>query len=627
MPLEIHTAPSGTGELVLGRTVPSLLDEACERHPNPRAFNDPAGDGWRSLSNAAFRTFADELAAGLEALGIRPGERACLYLNSDVNFILADMGSALAGVVNVPIFLHGSDETVAYILEDSGATALFVRDRALLARARSWITDRTPLRLIVLAEGDGHDADPIPGVEITDLEGLRNAGRDRLAADSDLPARLRARLGAQDLATIIYTSGTTGRPKGVMLTHENLTSNALAGITGLPTLGRGADEITLSFLPLPHVFQRGIHYACMWAGHSIHFCEPDELGDRMRTVRPTFFAAVPRVLERVYERITTIGAALPAPRRQIFFWALGRAKRYRTGRPPRGLGAILHGIADRLVYSRWREATGGRVNCIISGGAALEAWLNDLFSAAGIMALQGYGMTETSPVITFNRPALNRPGTVGLPIAGVEVALADDGEVITRGPHVMRGYYERPEATAEVIDAEGWFHTGDIGSFDVDGYLRITDRKKNLFKLSTGKYVTPQPLESRLGTEPLVEHAVVVGEGHKYCAALIFPNQDALRAWTRRHGRDGDRPIEDIVTDPVVVSRFQHMIDKANEGMPDWTTVKRFTLVPRQLTIGDDLLTPTMKVRRGRLRELYGDLIEAMYAREEPHAESKGGLP
>jgi long-chain acyl-CoA synthetase len=418
---------------------------------------------------------------------------------------------------------------------------------------------------------------------------------------------------AADLATIIYTSGTTGLPKGVALTHENLTSNAIAALTGLPTFRTGAAETVLSFLPLTHVLARTLQYGVMWSGSSVYYGHPSRLAEDLPVVRPTYFTSVPRVLERAYERILAVGAGLPAPRRLAFDLALRLARRYRVAHPPRGGAALPYRLADRLIYRHWREAFGGRIRIIVVGGAALRPELVEVFGAAGVDVLQGYGLTESSPVIAFNRPDRNRPGTVGPVLAGTEVAIDEDGEVLARGPHIMRAYHRRPELTAAAIDAEGWLHTGDLGTVEQDDagvdYLRITGRAKHLFKLSTGKYVMPAPLEERLEASLLVDTAVVAGAGEKYCSALLFLSLEGLSSELGRTVAAEDLGDEDVV------GRLRDLVAAANRDMPAWSTVKRVALIPDALSIESGVVTPKLSIRRDLVLERYRGVLDAVYRR------------
>ncbi|MFO7314203.1 AMP-dependent synthetase/ligase [Rhodothermus marinus] len=618
----IYTAPPDTGTPVLGKTLPDVLYEALARYENPAFLNQPAGPGrWTPISLRDFAEQAEALALGLHAMGLERGAHVAFYMESDAYFCLADMACLIGGLIDVPIYLTHASESIHYVIEHAEARALVVSNRALLERVAPLLRDLPRVQFVVVADATGLDADRVEGRPLYTFTQLLEAGRQRRAADPEAIARLRAQIRPGDLATIIYTSGTTGRPKGVMLSHENISFNALTSFSGIKQYRPGPDgEVALSFLPLTHVFARTLFYGYLYHASSVYFTTPDALRDALRQVRPTTFATVPRVLEKIYGALVERAATMPGLKGRIFRWALDLARRYELGREPRGLYRLQLAVADRLVYRKWREALGGRIAFIIAGGAALSAELANIFAAAGIPILQGYGLTETSPVITYNRPELNRAGTVGVPIPGVEVKIAEDGEILTRGPHVMLGYYKDPERTREVIDEEGWFHTGDIGYFTEEGFLVITDRKKDLFKLSTGKYVMPQPLEQRLTADPLVEQALVVGPGYKFTAALIFPDEEALRRLARRLGLDANQPLEKLVREPKILEVYQQIVDRANEGMDPWATIKRFVLVPERLSIEEGSLTPTLKVRRSALYKKYEAQIRALYEGAEAEA-------
>lgn len=610
-----RTAHANSASAVLGWTLPAILDDVCAHRPSPRALNQRSGDGWHAISSAEFKTAADEIAAGLASLGFERGDRVALLMRSDAMFVVTDMGCLVAGLIDVPIYPSSDSAACAFILRETEAGVLFVSDAAMLERVAENLLGLDMLRYVVVTDSDAGGRPAAPdSVEVLDLAALRGRGRALLEKDPDLPATQRQRVQPGDIATVIYTSGTTGRPKGVMLTHENLSSNGLSAFAELPDVDHSTGETFLSFLPLAHVFQRSSLYAFLHNGGPIYFCEPADIGATLREVRPTIFATVPRVLERVQERIRLAGAQLVGPKRWLFRWALGLATRYELGEPPRGWYAFQLRLADTLVFSKWRAGTGGRIRYIICGGAPLEPTVANFFAAAGMMPLQGYGLTETSPVITFNRPSRNRAGTVGESLPGVAVRIAGDGEVLVRGPNVTPGYYLRPEETAAAFDDEGWFRTGDLGEFDAHGFLRITDRMDNLFKLSTGQYVTPQPMETRLMAEPLVSEAVVVGAGHKFATALVFPNPDNLRAWADLQRLDSNLSPADLLGHPRVLSRFERMVDDANRGMSDWSTIKGFRLLLADLTVDNQMLTPTLKVRRRKLHEVFADEIEKLYS-------------
>lgn len=492
-------------------------------------------------------------------------------------------------------------------------------------------------------------------LQILSLAEIRARGQAQYSETNKQPLRS---AHAKEVATIIYIPGTTGQLQGVMLTHENICFNALAEFTGLPNLKLGTEEVVLSFLPLTHIFARTLLYGHLNYGHSIYFSNPNRVIKHLQEVQPTLFATVPLLLEKVYTQILEGGskqtkrlAKTGKTKREIdaagrrswrtslslhFFksrdrfqfleqvltplvvrWALSLAKRYEIGRQPKGLYALQLKLADRLVFHKWRAVFGGRLKYLLSGGAALKAEIANLFAAAGITILQGYGLTETSAAVTYNRGSFNRAGMVGVPIAGVEMAIAQDGEILVRGPCVTQGYYKNPEATQKVIDEEGWFHTGDLGEFSEDGFLKITGLKKSLFKLSTGKYVTPEPLESKLEKSPLVAKAIAVGAERKFCAMLIFPNLDALQERAKKIGLD--LPTDELLKHPCILVLYQVLVDEANCHLPYWSTVKRFHLANVTLAVENGMLTPTGEVIRAKVVEVFAKDIDALYREETTH--------
>jgi long-chain acyl-CoA synthetase len=623
MPGPIHTAPEQAGPPVLDKTLPQLLYEACEAYENPRAFNQPTGDGWTPMSLDEFRRRAERTALGLLDAGLDRGDKVAFLLHSDVNFCVADMGCLLGGLIDVPVYLSTAPNQMQYVIDHAEASAIVVADEEQLAVAEEILPDLPRIRTLIICDVDGGKPEPtLPeGVSFYTLEEIQAKGD---ASAPDVPAAiedLRAQIHPEDLATLIYTSGTTGKPKGVMLSHENISFNALTSISELSGFEAGPDgEVAISFLPLTHVFARSLQYAYMSQGISVYFCEPDNLVDALPKVQPTAFASVPRVLEKVYAGIQKKIMEMEGLQKAIGTWALGVARQFRMDEQESLPFTLKRKVADTLVFSKWRQALGGRVKYIVVGGAALQPDLANTLAAAGIETLQGYGLTETSPVIAFTRPERNKPGTVGDPLPGVEVRIADDGEILTRGPHVMQGYYKAEEKTAKVL-SDDWFHTGDIGEFD-GNFLKITDRKKDLFKLSTGKYVMPQPIENELGSQPMVDKAIVIGNGRKFCSALIFPAEDQVRAQARQLGVDDQQAFEDLLEEEQIVRAFQQLVDDANEGMDHWSTVKRFALIPDELTVESGLLTPTLKVKRPMIREAYADEMEALYE-DTPSPERK----
>ena len=596
----VYTATAG--RVVLGRTLPSLLDEACKNNPNPKAFSELSETGWQSVSSENFRAQAEALALAMRDLGLAAGERVAFFTHSDLSFCLPDMACLMGGLVSVPIYITQNADAVSFILQETEARALVVSDTKLLETVLP-LLEGTAVRTVIIRHPG---AAQVPeGLELLSFDTLRARGAALLRTSPDAAKALRRDVQAGDLATVIYTSGTTGTPKGVMLTHENISSNVMAAFAGIPELKRG-QETALSFLPLTHIFARTLHYGYLAWGTAVYFTTPDGLRNHLKEVEPTMFATVPRVLERVYEGILKAGAELSGVQKPIFDWAMALARRYEPEESTAS-GNILgntfystqHRAAAKLVFDKWREAMGGRLKLVIVGGAALRPELVRVFGAAGVSALQGYGLTETSPIIAYNRPGRNRPGTVGELLPGTEVKFSKSGELLVRGPQVMRGYFNNPEATRQALGPDGWFHTGDLGKVSEDGFLTITGRSKNVFKLSTGKFVMPQPLEEALEADPHVEHALVVGEGEKYCAALLF----------LAPGSDPEKLEDEIV----------RAAKEANRALPEWSQAKRALLLTDTLSVENNLLTPTLKVKRKQVLERHSAQIAALYGPTDKH--------
>ena len=613
--MKIYTSSNTSPDaVVLGLTIPHLLDKAAERHPNPKAFNQPAGNGWRTLSNVELKEAADEIALGLRAHGMERGQKIAFFMDSDLHFVMCDFGTLIAGLVNVPLYTTYAPENLVFVTTHAEAKAMIVSNPEMLANFAGWADQVPDVTLVILAEGEPGSVSLPDGVELTTLDALREKGRKRLADAPNEPDELRDQIDASDLATLIYTSGTTGQPKGVMLTHENISSNVESALPTLGALGN-QDEVIITFLPMTHIFARTLTIGHVAWGQSLYFSNPDQLVEHLAEVRPTMFSTVPRVLEKVYDKVNLGVMESTGLKQKIGRWALDLAGEYDIAKPDGGVSGVKHAIADKLVYSKLREKLGlTRVKTVASGGAALRADLAGSFTAFGIPIVQGYGLTETSPIITMNTPTNNRAGAVGQPIPGVEVAIAEDGEILTRGPHVMTGYYKAQDKTDEVIDGEGWFHTGDIGEFTADGFLKITDRKKALFKLSTGKYVIPQPIENALTESPLIEQAVVVGNSEKFCTALIFPRMDGLKIWAKHNDVNTSQSDEAMLKDPKVLAHYEKLVGEANKGMDHWTQVQRFRLIPELMTVENELLTPTMKVKRREVSDTYAGEIKALYS-------------
>ena len=609
----IHTAPPGSCQPVLGRTLASLLDDACELGLDRPAVAERTADGEFTLTAIELRDQADRVAAALLDGGFERGGRLVFCMPPGLAFTVIDFACQIAGLIDVPLYETCRVEDLAFIIDETEATAVVVGGEEALGKVTGIVADRPSLKMVICTD---RNQDPLPEfgsdrIETVHLDHLLARGGEVLERNPGLPAELRAKVDAGDIATLIYTSGTTGKPKGVQLTQENISYNGLTGFADIYSLT--GDEIALSILPLAHVFQRTMHYAVISHGWPIYFCPPTEIKTGLPWARPTMFATVPRVLEKIREGIEMVGSQLTGPKRLIFNWAMALAEKQEIGRDPGPIEAMQLKLADRLVYSKWREALGGRLKVVVSGGAALDARIANFFHAFGVAVLQGFGLTETSTIVTFNRPRRNRAGTVGHPLPGVEVTIAEDGEILTRGPHVTSGYFKRPDATTEAIDSDGWFHTGDIGEFDEDGFLRITDRKKNLFKLSTGRYVAPQPMEVIMTSHPLVNHALVTGVDRKYVVALLFPEEASLRNWMKARELDASGPLSELFAHAEVQEVYQSLLDEANASVADYSKAKRFALIDGDLSVENGLLTPTLKIRRTATANTFIADIERLY--------------
>ena len=582
-------------------TLVELFFDTCGRLSDHDAYS-PGGDA-PTLTYAKVQDEVRRAAAGLARAGIKRGDRVAILSENRLEWALADWACLCAGAVDVPIYSTLPAAQVAYILENSGASLVFVSDAEQHEKARDAIA-RAGLDLTIVVFDGG-----------TDLDGA--TGWDDLVASGDSASmddfvREARRAQPQDLATMIYTSGTTGTPKGVMLSHNNLSSNIWA--TGeILTLGR--DDCSLSFLPLSHVLQRMVDYVFFAAGCTVTHGSIETVAADMKRLRPTVLVSVPRLYEKVYQNILDAGGV----KGKLVSWAAGVGRRMALCRE-RGAGApfilnLQYGIADRLVFAKIRQAVGGRLRYFVSGGAALAPEINRFFLGAGITILEGYGLSETSPVTNVNSFEHFRIGTVGRPVPGTEIRIADDGEILIRGPQVMMGYYGLEEMTREVIAEDGWFSTGDIGELSSDGYLKITDRKKDLIKTSGGKYVAPQAIENLLKKNPYVDQAVVVGDGRKFCAVLVVPAFERLQSWAAEEGLEaGDTGAllaqsrsRDLLKDEIL----GEMRDLARFEMP-----KKIGLLAEPFTVENGALTPTQKVKRSVVTEQYAGLIESFYRPE-----------
>jgi long-chain acyl-CoA synthetase len=575
-----------------------------------------AGDGWREVTWQAMADRVAEIAAGLLAAGVAPGDRVALLSGTRPEWMEIDFAILACGALTVPIYQSNLPAECGYIIANSGSSVVFVENPKQRAKIEEvtgrgfeldGITRKLDLRGVVTIEGD-------PGAGES-LSGLMERGRAALAgARREIDRRVGA-LGRDDVATIVYTSGTTGPPKGVVQTH----GNHLASVESLLRLGIANEgDVDFFFLPLAHSFARLIEYYGIAAGTVTAFARSiDTLAEDMAAAQPHFVPAVPRVYEKLYGRIQAAREAGGTVRRTLFDWAVGvgraRSRYEQERRPVPALVQLQDALAHRLVFSRIHRLLGGNMRYMISGGAPLSPEIAELFHAAGVPILEGYGLTETTPILTANRPDRFRLGTVGLPLDCCEIRIAEDGEIIARGANVAMGYHQRPEATAESWDAEGWFHTGDIGEFDADGFLRITDRKKDLIKTSGGKYVAPQKIENLLKLQPHVSQAVVIGDNRKYCVALITLDAEEMARWASAQGLSFSS-AEETATHPAVRELIESEVAQVNRELASYESVKYFRILPRDLSTETGELTPSLKVKRKVMAERYRREIEEMYA-------------
>ena len=591
-------------------SVPRLCLAASLKHNKADALNHKVHGEWINIPASQFASRVRHVALGLASLGIKAGDRVALLSENRPEWSITDLAILSLGAVNVPIYTTQAVDQVEFILSDSGARALFVSGRKVFKHAARALEGLSlPLKVIFFDEEAVADVDR----SIT-LASLETAGAERERNHPRDFEEILNSVRADDLATIIYTSGTTGEPKGVMLSHESFISNVLSITDGLPI---NANDIALSVLPLSHIFERTGFYIFCYNGVSVYYCTSfDQVGEHLREVQPTIMTAVPRLFEKVYHRIVKKGTSAKGWRRRVFLRALDVGHRYAELQDkrqpiPRSL-ALQQKLADRLVFSKWRQGVGGRLRYFVSGGAPLAPALSYAFLAAGIPVLQGYGATETC-IVSANRPDNNLVGSVGQPFAGIEVAIAEDGEILIRGANIMHGYYGRPEATTHVLK-DGWFATGDVGYMDEEGRLYITDRKKDLFKLSNGKYVAPQLLESLIKESEFVSQVVVVGAGRKQPAALIVPDWEALKHQLAENGVAVPPSHAELSRDSAAIKLVRSDVAKLTAGMADYERIRRVALLPDELTIDKGELTPTLKVKRRIVDEKFGALIDELYS-------------
>ncbi|MBP7376933.1 MAG: long-chain fatty acid--CoA ligase [Pyrinomonadaceae bacterium] len=592
----------------LPQTIPHYCFESFRRHNKRDALAFKIDDVWNYLNGNEVVERVKRIAMGLAAMGVKAGDRVAIISENRPEWSFVDLAILSLRAVNVPIYTTQAVEQIRFILENSGAKMLFVSGKKLWKHAENAIQSVERLEKLIFFDADSKPEGNSRAISLSDVEAEGDAYRK---IDADVIENSLAAIDSKDLATIIYTSGTTGEPKGVMLTHENFVSNIVAVSKSLPI--RSTDR-SLAVLPLSHIFERTVFYVLCSNGVSIHYCAAfDQIASHLQEVKPTIMTAVPRLFEQVYHKIVKKGKAAGGWKTSLFEWALVVGQEYWAAKDNHGRVstalAAKHALANRLVFSKWRDGVGGELRFFVSGGAPLSKKLSYAFWAAGIPILQGYGMTEAC-VTCANRPDDNKVGSIGTPFEGIEMKIGAQDEVLVRGPNVMMGYYNNPEETAKVIDEEGFYHTGDVGYVDMDGHFYITDRLKDLFKLSNGKYVAPLQVESLLKQSPLVSQPVVVGSGRKQVGALIVPDWDALKDEMKAEGHDVSRTREELCEDPQFIKRVQRDAIDLTRELSDYERVKRVYLLPREFSIDKGEMTPTLKIKRNVIDEKYTEAID-----------------
>lgn len=579
-----------------------ILPYQLAKSPKPDALASKIDGQWVPISTQQLQDQANLVSLGLVSLGLKHSDKVAIISMNRPEWMLADFGISQIGATSVPMYPSITVEDYKYIFTDAGVRAIFVADKNLYDKVKEATAGldipATNIFTFDKIEGARHFSE------------LLEIGKKGNAADLE---PLKAAVQPDDLLTLIYTSGTTGSPKGVMLTHDNILSNCRNSQRFVPV---SKDDKALSFLPLCHIFERMVTYLYMINGVSIYYAESMEvIADNLREVKPQIFTTVPRLLEKVYDKIVAKGHEQEGIKKKLFFWALDLGLKFDTQKNQGFAYNTQLALANKIIFNKWRDALGGNLRCIVSGGGALQPRLARVFWAAGIRVMEGYGLTETSPVIAVGgyEPENNMIGTVGPLIDNMEVKIAPDGEILTKSASVMKGYYNKPELTAQEFDEEGWFHTGDIGELVNGKFLKITDRKKEMFKTSGGKYIAPQVIEGKLKEDPLVEQAMVVGADQKFPSALVIPSFPDLKGWCKRNGVNCDCSNAELIKNEKIVELYEDLVKKYNKSFAQWEQVKRIALLPELWTVETGEMTPTMKVKRKVITEKNKDLIEGLY--------------
>lgn len=581
-----------------------ILPQLLEKYNKPNALAAKENGKWKTYSTQEFVDYVNNLSYGLYNLGLDREDKIAIIANNRPEWNFADFAIQQVGVVSVPIYPTVSETDLTFILNDAKIKYIFVSSSELYSKVKAASTGVPSIKGIYTFNKVD---DAKNWMELVN-EGKQNPKVKEIEA-------IKNSIKPNDLFSILYTSGTTGTPKGVMLSHNNLISNSIACQVLAPF---HHSWIALSFLPLNHIYERMLSTLYFYLGVSVYYAESIEtIGDNLKEVKPQIFGTVPRLLEKVYDKIVAKGDELTGIKKKLFFWALDLGLRYELNGANGWWYEFQLKIANKLIFSKWREALGGNVVAVASGGAALQPRLARVFQAARIIVLEGYGLTETSPVIAVNNFLPNgiKFGTVGPLIEGVKVKIAEDGEILVKGPNVMLGYYNRPDATAEVIDSEGWFHTGDIGTFEENRFLKITDRKKEIFKTSGGKYIAPMMLENKLKESPFIEQVMVVGENQKFASALIVPSFAFLKEYCK-HKNIEYTTNEEIIKNPVIKARILEEVEKINKTLAPYETIKRPELLTREWTIDRNEMTPKLSLKRKVIMAANKDLLDKIFGAE-----------
>ncbi len=590
------------------KNLAEMFFQTTSKYGDRTAFQYKDGGAYQPISYNEANKRVHQIAAGLVALGVKKGDKVALLSENRWEWAFSDYAIVALGAVNVPIYPSLLSDQVKYIINDSEASVILCSNDDQYQKVAAVRAECRTLKSVIVIDKEQSN-------DYLTFDQLRAKGDEYLAGNPDYLEKQIATVETDDLATIIYTSGTTGEPKGAMLTHGNFLSNIEGSLQHLDV---DENDLFLSFLPLCHVFERMAgHYLSMYSGAGVAYAESiDTVAANMGEVHPTVMTSVPRLYEKIYARILESVENGSGLKRKIFYWAIGVGREYINtvmyNKPVSGGLQFKRNLAHKLVYRKLAERVGGKLRFFVSGGAPLSREIAEFFGAAGLLIFEGYGLTETSPVIAVNSSRAYRFGTVGPVIPNVEVKIAEDGEILTRGPHVMKGYFKKEDATKEAIDGENWFHTGDIGMIDDDGFLAITDRKKNILVTSGGKNIAPAPIENQLITSKFIEQAMVIGDQRRFCSAVIVASLEALEAWAKEKGIAYESH-KDLIEKPEVKNLYRAEVDRVNEDLARYEAIKEFVLTERQFTIESGEITPTLKVKRKVVIENYRDAIEEIY--------------